>query len=276
MKSRWPIISLYGVLTVASIIWLVPVATATMISILPLDESSKGWWNADFSTVTLANFGRAWQYGLSQYTLNSVIISLVAVALTVTLGTVAAYAFARMSFRLKGTFYFLLITTMIVPVQIILIPLVPMFRTLGFNQGWAQYLGIAFVHTAFGAGWALFMMIGFFSQIPDEVLESARIDGAGEFKAFQKIALPLAIPGIVSFLIIDFVFVWNDLLIGLTVLDSDHRPLTVGLAILQAPHLNQDDLISAGSILAILPPLVLFAILNRYYVRGLFVGSVKG
>lgn len=276
MKSRWPMFALYGVLSVASIFWLVPVATVAMISILPLDQSSKGWWHADLSTATLANYGRVWEHGLSGYTLNSLIISLLSVAITVVLGTLAAYAFARMAFRLKGTLYFLLITTMIVPVQIILIPLVPWFRTLGLNQGSAQYLGISLVHTAFGAGWALFMLIGFFSQIPDEVLESARIDGASEFQAFLRIALPLSVPGIISFVIIDFVFVWNDLLMGLTLLDSDHRPLTVGLANLQAPQLNQDDIISAGSILAILPPLILFAILNRYYVRGLFAGAVKG
>jgi ABC-type glycerol-3-phosphate transport system permease component len=247
-----------------------------MISILPLDQSGAGWWRADFSTATLENYGRVWQGGLSTYTFNSFIISVSSVALTVVLGTSAAYAFARMKFRFKGLLYFFLITTMIVPVQIILIPLVPWFRTLNLNEGAAQFLGIALVHTAFGAGWALFMLIGFFAQIPEEVLESARMDGASEFDAFRRIALPLAVPGIVSFIIIDFVFVWNDLLMGLTLLDSDHRPLTVGLANLQAPQLNQDDLISSGSILAIVPPLLLFALLNRYYVRGLYAGAVKG
>ncbi|MDR6557664.1 ABC-type glycerol-3-phosphate transport system permease component [Arthrobacter pascens] len=275
-QRRWTVFALYGILTLASIIWLVPVVTAAMISILPLDQSGTGWWRADLSTATLENYGRAWQQGLSTYTLNSFIISISSVALTVVLGTSAAYAFARMKFRLKGLLYFLLITTMIVPVQIILIPLVPWFRTLNLNEGPAQFLGIALVHTAFGAGWALFMLIGFFSQIPEEVLESARLDGASEFQAFRRIALPLAVPGIVSFIIIDFVFVWNDLLMGLTLLDSDHRPLTVGLANLQAPQLNQDDLISSGSILAIIPPLLLFALLNRYYVRGLYAGAVKG
>lgn len=275
-QRRWAIVGLYGILTLASIIWLVPVVTAAMISILPLDQSGAGWWRADLSTATLENYARAWRQGLSTYTFNSFIISISSVALTVVLGTSAAYAFARMKFRLKGLLYFLLITTMIVPVQIILIPLVPLFRTLNLNEGPAQFLGIALVHTAFGAGWALFMLIGFFSQIPEEVLESARLDGASEFQAFRRIALPLAVPGIVSFIIIDFVFVWNDLLMGLTLLDSDHRPLTVGLANLQAPQLNQDDLISSGSILAIIPPLLLFALLNRYYVRGLYAGAVKG
>ncbi|MDN5859415.1 MAG: carbohydrate ABC transporter permease [Pseudonocardia sp.] len=276
MRLRGSTLTLYAVLTVASILWLVPVGTAAMISILPLDESTGGWWHANFWKATLDNYARAWDSGLSSYTVNSLVITVLAVALTVVAGTLAAYAIARLPFRMKGVIYALLITTMIVPVQIILIPLLPWFRTLGLNEGDWQYLGIALVHTAFGAGWAVFMMTGFFAQIPDEVLESAEIDGASSLQAFARIALPLAAPGIVSFVIIDFIFVWNDLLMGLTLLDSDHRPLTVGLANLQAPQLNQDDLISAGSIMAILPPLLLFALLNRYYVRGLFAGSVKG
>jgi alpha-glucoside transport system permease protein len=93
---------------------------------------------------------------------------------------------------------------------------------------------------------------------------------------FRRVALPLAVPGIVSFAIIDFVFVWNDLLLALTLLDRAHQPLTVGLANLQTPHLAQEDLVSAGTIMAILPPLLLFAALNRFYVRGLFAGATKG
>jgi ABC-type glycerol-3-phosphate transport system permease component len=188
----------------------------------------------------------------------------------------AAYAYARMAFRLKATTYFLLITTMIVPVQIILIPMLPWFRTLGLNAGPQEYLGIALVHTAFGAGWAIFMLGAFFAQIPEDLLEAARIDGAGWFDVFRRIALPLALPGIVSFAIIDFVFVWNDLLLALTLLDRAHQPLTVGLANLQTPHLAQEDLVAAGTIMAILPPLLLFAALNRFYVRGLFAGATKG
>ncbi len=276
MRIRPSIATLYAVVTVACILWMVPVLNAAMTSILPLDQSTRGWWHADPSTVTLGNYARAWNAGLSAYVVNSFVICALAVLLTAGFGTLAAYAIARMNFRLKGVVYALLITTMIVPVQIILIPLLPWFRTLGLNDGNWQYLGIALVHTAFGAGWAVFMMTSFFAQIPAEVIDSAAIDGASAFQTFRRIALPLAVPGIVSFVIIDFVFVWNDLLMGLTLLDSDHRPLTVGLANLQAPQLNQDDLISAGSIMAILPPLLLFALLNRYYVRGLFAGSTKG
>ena len=268
--------ALYAVLTLVSLVWVVPVLGAAAISVLPLDESTKGWWRADVSTATLANYRRVWEGGLSGYALNSLIIAVLSVLITLAVGTLAAYAIARMRFRFKAIVQVMLLTTMIVPVQIILIPLIPWFRTLGLNSGSWQYLGIALVHTAFGAGWAIFMLSSFFEAIPNELIEASKLDGAGSLKTFTTIALPLAIPGIVSFVIIDFVFVWNDLLMGLTLLDADHRPMTVGLANLNAPQLNQDDLISAGSILAILPPLLLFALLNRYYVRGLFAGAVKG
>jgi ABC-type glycerol-3-phosphate transport system permease component len=275
-RSRWTSLLLYGSLTVLGIVWLVPMLSAVMTSALPLSQTRQGWWNFSLGDLTFGNFVRAWDQGLSQYVVNSFIIAGLAVGLTVAAGSLAAYAYARMAFRLKATTYFLLITTMIVPVQIILIPMLPWFRTLGLNAGPQQYLGIALVHTAFGAGWAIFMLGAFFAAIPEDLLEAARIDGASWFDVFRRIALPLAVPGIVSFAIIDFVFVWNDLLLALTLLDREHQPLTVGLANLQTPHLAQEDLVAAGSIMAILPPLLLFAALNRFYVRGLFAGATKG
>ena len=268
--------ALYGALTLASLVWMVPMLTAVAISVLPLSDSRHGWWRLDLSDLTLRNYSRAWKAGLEDQVLNSFIISLGAVALTVAAGALASYAFAHLRFRGRRVIQLLLITTMIVPLQIILIPLLPWFQTLGLNQGALQLFGIVLVHTAFGAGWAVFMLTAFFSDIPDELLDAARVDGAGHFTVFRKIVLPLALPGIVSFAIIDFVFVWNDLLLALTLLGKDYRPLTVGLANLQSPHLAQQDIVAAGSVLAILPPLALFALLNRYYVRGLFAGGLKG
>jgi ABC-type glycerol-3-phosphate transport system permease component len=120
------------------------------------------------------------------------------------------------------------------------------------------------------------MMGSFFADIPDEIVDAAMVDGAKHGTVFRRIALPLAIPGIISFAIVDFIFVWNDLLLALTLTGRDRQPLTVGLANLSSPHLAQENLVAAGSILAILPPMLLFAMLNRYYVRGLFAGATKG
>jgi ABC-type glycerol-3-phosphate transport system permease component len=276
LRVRPSALALYAALTVFSIAWLVPVATALMTSVRPLAEIRGGWWNFDGATFTFSNYVEAWRQGLSDYVINSFVIAGGSVALTVAAGVLAAYAFARLRFRFKQLSYFLLVTTMIVPVQIILIPLLPWFRTLGLSEGAWQFLGIILVHTAFGAGWAVFMLTAFLKEIPEEVIEAAQVDGAGHLDLLRRVVLPLALPGIVSFAIIDFVFVWNDLLLALTLLDRDFQPITVGLANLQSPHLAQEDIVSAGAIMAILPPLLLFALLNRYYVRGLFAGGVKG
>ncbi|WUD70322.1 carbohydrate ABC transporter permease [Streptomyces sp. NBC_00510] len=275
-RGRLTTTVLYGSLTVGSLVWLVPVVTALMISVVPISQTRDGWWRAGFSDLTFGNYQRAWEQGLSQYVVSSFVITLGSVALSLVLGSMASYAFARMDFRLKRLAYFLLLTTMIVPLQIILVPLLPWLRALGLAGGGAQYLGIILVHTAFGAGWAVFMMSSFFADVPEELLEASRLDGASHMEQLRHVVLPLAKPGLVSFAIIDFVFVWNDLLLGLTLLDRDHQPLTVGLANLQSPHLAQQNLVSAGSIIAILPPLLVFTVLNRYYVRGLFAGGVKG
>jgi ABC-type glycerol-3-phosphate transport system permease component len=267
---------LYVALTGLSLLWLIPVMTAFMTSIRPLDEIRGGWWNFEGATFTLENYGRAWEQGLSSFALNTFIITVGSVAVTVATGALATYAFIHLNFRFKKAWFFLLITTMIVPLQLIIIPLLPWFRTLGLDQGAWQFVGIILVHTGFGAGWAVFMLSSFFREVPKEMLEAGQIDGAGHWDQFRRLVLPLALPGLVSFAIIDFIFVWNDLLLALTLLQRDFQPIQVGLANLQSPHLAQQDLVSAGAILAILPPLVLFAALNRYYVRGLFAGGTKG
>lgn len=276
MRRALPATALYGGLTLLSLLWIVPAGAAFTISAIPVSQTRTGWWNADLHDLTLDNYVEAWRQGLSGYVLNSFVIALGAVVLTVAVGALASYGFARLDFRFRRLAYLLLLTTMIVPVQIILIPLLPWLRTLGLHQGDLQFVGIVLVHTAFGAGWAVFMMASFFSDVPEALLEAGRIDGASHLSLLRRVVLPLAAPGIVSFAIIDFVFVWNDLLLGLSLLDRDHQPLTVGLANLQSPHLAQEHLVSAGAIMAILPPLALFALLNRYYVRGLFAGGVKG
>jgi ABC-type glycerol-3-phosphate transport system permease component len=268
---------MYGLLTVLAILWMVPVVTVVMSALRPLGEIRDGWWNLAGATFTLDNFLGAWnEADLGSKAINSLIITGFSVVSTVAIGALASYAFVRLRFRGRGLIYFLLISTMIVPVQIILIPLLPWFRTLGFAEGtWQPFAGMVLVHAAFGLGWAVFMMGSFMAAVPVELTEAGQIDGAGHFDVFRRIVLPLALPGIVSFAIIDFVFVWNDLLLGLTLLDADHAPLTVGIANLQSAHLAQQDVISAGALLAILPPLALFVALNRYYVRGLFSGGVK-
>src|SRR5262249_40630494 len=162
-----------------------------------LEQTHNGWWNFHFGELTYRNYVRAWHEGLASYVANSFVITVGAVALTLATGLLASYAFVRLTFRLKRFSYFLLITTMILPVQIILAPLLPGSRPLGLQAGRTQSLGILLVPTASGAGWAVFMLSSFIADIPDELFEAAQVDGASHFDLFRRVVLRLSLPGIV-------------------------------------------------------------------------------
>jgi ABC-type glycerol-3-phosphate transport system permease component len=280
MRARRSTAALYAAVTAAALIWLIPVITALMISLRPPGETRQGWWNLQPFTVTLDSYAEALN-GMPPGTIrNTFIITLGAVLVTVLGGVLASYAIVRMRFRGRVLLYFLLVTTMIVPLQLILIPLLPWTRQLGLLGGqWRPFVAIILAHAAFGAGWAVFMIASFLRNIPREVLEAAQVDGASHWDAFRRIVLPLAIPGVVSFAIIDFIFVWNDLLLALTLFGTRGEvaaPIQVALSNLQSQNLPRQDVVSAAAMMAILPPLLLFAFLNRYYVRGMFAGGAKG
>jgi len=276
-RSRWTSLLLYGSLTVLAVVWLVPALSALAISTLPLSQTRDGWWNLSLADLTFGNFARAWDQGLSRYVVNSFIITGLAVVLTLAAGSLAAYAYARMAFRFKATTYFLLITTMIVPVQIILIPMLPWFRTLGLNAGPQEYLGIALVHTAFGAGWAIFMLGAFFAQIPEDLLEAARIDGAGWFKVYRRVIMPLARPAVAAVAIFTFVGSWNDLLWPLLVLTNpDLMTVPVGLATVQGAFGIRYADTMASAVLGAVPLVAVFLLFQRNIVEGIAGTGLKG
>jgi ABC-type glycerol-3-phosphate transport system permease component len=280
MRSRRLTAALYLGVTAVAIVWLIPVITAIMISIRPPTETRSGWWNLEPFTITIQPYLDALRDMPAGTIRTTFLITLGAVLLTTAGGVLASYAFARLRFRGRTLLYFLLITTMIVPIQLILIPLLPWARQLGLLVGsWRPLLALILAHAAFGAGWAVFMLVTFFKQIPRDMIEAAHVDGAGHWEVFRRIVLPLAIPGIISFAIIDFIFVWNDLLLALTLLGTRGAvapPIQVALSNLQGQNLPRQDVVSAAAMMAILPPLLLFAALNRFYVRGMFAGGAKG
>ena len=280
MRSRRWTAALYAAVTFAAVIWLVPVVTALMISLRPPQETRQGWWRLEPFTLTLQPYVEALRDMPPGTVRSTFIITLGAVLITVSAGVLASYAIVRLRFRGRVLLYFLLVTTMIVPLQLILIPLLPWTRLLGLLGGpWRPFVAIILAHAAFGAGWAVFMIATFLRNIPEEIIEAAHVDGASHWDTFRRIVLPLAIPGIASFAIIDFIFVWNDLLLALTLFGTRGEvapPIQVALSNLQSQNLPRQDVVSAAAMMAILPPLILFALLNRYYVRGMFAGGAKG
>ena len=210
------------------------------------------------------NFGRVF--------LNSTIIALGTTVISLLLNSMAGYAFAKLRFRGRDRLFAFLIGALAIPLQVGMLPLFLFLKSIGLvNSYWGVMLPS--LATIFG----IFLMRQFMIGIPDEVLEAARMDGASEVKIYFRIILPLSIPVIVTLAIFQFMSIWNDFMWPLIVLtDNSKYTLPVAIANLVGEHVQDAELMMAGSVITILPVLLLFLFLQRYYIAGLMAGSVKG
>jgi ABC-type glycerol-3-phosphate transport system permease component len=214
----------------------------------------------------------------NRFFVNSVIVSVTIVTLNIVFDTMAAYAFAKLRFPGRDVIFFLLLITLMIPFQVNLIPL---YRMMVFLHRISPHLGIdtysGLVAPSMIQVFGIFLMRQFFQSIPDEVLESARVDGASEFKILRRIVFPLALPGIATLAIFTFLAAWNDFLWPLLVTSSDQvRTLPVGVALLARKNtINWGDTM-AGTTIAALPMIVVFIMLQRRFIEGLTAGAVKG
>jgi ABC-type glycerol-3-phosphate transport system permease component len=214
----------------------------------------------------------------NRFFVNSVVVAVTIVTLNIVFDTMAAYAFAKLRFPGRDVIFFLLLITLMIPFQVNLIPL---YRMMVFLHRINPHLGIdtysGLVAPSIIQVFGIFLMRQFFQSIPDEVLESARVDGASEFKILRKIVFPLALPGIATLAIFTFLAAWNDFLWPLLVTSSDQvRTLPVGVALLARKNtINWGDTM-AGTTIAALPMIVVFIMLQRRFIEGLTAGAVKG
>ncbi len=265
---------------VIAILWTVPTFGVLISSIRPeASIQNSGWWtwftNPEF---TLANYDQV-LYGtstaFSTFFVNSVTIALPAALIPVTLALLAAYAFAWIEFRGRDVLFVAVFSLQIVPLQIALIPLLSEYVNWGLaGSFWTVWIS----HTIFGLPLAIFLLHNFMKDIPPSLVEAARVDGAGHVKIFFRVLLPLLVPAIAAFSIYQFLWVWNDLLVALTMAGGTPNvaPLTVRLAELSGTRGSDWHLLTAGALVAIIVPLIVFLALQRYFVRGLLSGSVKG
>jgi ABC-type glycerol-3-phosphate transport system permease component len=213
-----------------------------------------------------------------RFFINSVIVTSAIVALNIFFDTMAAYAFAKLRFPGRDVIFFLLLITLMIPFQVNLIPL---YRVMVFFSDINPHLGIdsyaALIMPSMIQVFGIFLMRQFFRSIPDEVIESARCDGASEFRIIWSVVLPLALPGIATLAIFTFLAAWNDFLWPLLVTSSDaHRTLPVGVALLARKNtINWGDTM-AGTVLASFPMIIVFLLLQRRFIEGLTAGAVKG
>jgi alpha-glucoside transport system permease protein len=260
-----------------ALLWLVPTVGLALTSFRkPPAIASSGWWHSltqwDWtlhnydSVITATGMGHAW--------LNSVIITVPATLLPLTLGALAAFGFAWVPFPFRDTLFLLIVALMIVPIQTSLVPLLKLFANHGhLNQ---HYYGIWLAHTAFGLPLAVFLLRNFFVTLPKDLIEAARIDGASNLAIFRRIVVPLSVPALASFAIFQFLWVWNDLLMALIfVSDPSKQPMTVRIPYLLSTYGQEYNLLAAAAFLLMILPLVVFFSLQRYFVQGLLAGSVK-
>ena len=275
---------------VITVLWTIPTFGLFVTSVRPAkDVATTGWWSVfahpaftahNYDTVLFQNtFGS--NAGLMPFLINSLAITIPATVVPLTLAAMAAYALAWVKFRGSDWLFFIIFALQIVPLQMALIPLLQLFNWFGDTTGVdlnGTYVKVWTAHTMFALPLAIFLLHNFIAQLPRDVMEAATVDGAGHFKVFRTIVVPLSTPALASFAIFQFLWVWNDLLAGLTFAGgtADVAPLTVRLAQMGGSFGRSWELLTAGAFISIVIPLIVFFSLQRYFVRGLLAGSVKG
>ncbi|MGW0218253.1 carbohydrate ABC transporter permease [Micromonospora chokoriensis] len=282
---------------VIAVVWTVPTFGLFISSIRPEDEiKTTGWWTAFTNPqFTLENyeqvlFGRSSSSGqLASYFINSLAITIPSVLFPLAFAALAAYALAWINFRGRDWLYIAIFALQIVPLQMALVPLLKFFST-GVTLGgvtlmpaWdlvdeQKFAQVWFAHTCFALPFAVFLLHNFVSQLPGDLMEAARVDGATHPKIFRTIVLPLITPALAAFGIFQFLWVWNDLLVALIFAGGGNEtaPLTVRLAEMAGTRGNEWQRLTAGAFVSIVVPLIVFLSLQRFFVRGLLAGSVKG
>ncbi len=218
--------------------------------------------------------------GIGRSFMNSLTVTIPATVIPILIAAFAAYALAWMRFPGRALLIATVIGLLVVPLQMSLIPLLKLYNGVGtfFGVPAKTYLGIWLAHTGFGLPFAIYLLRSYMAGLPRELMESARIDGASDFEIFIKIVLPLSFPVLASFAIFQFLWVWNDLLVAMVFLgtDADHIVLTARLNALLGSRGGDWEILTTSAFVTIIVPLIVFFSLQRYFVRGLLAGSVKG
>lgn len=280
-----------------TVLWTVPTFGLLAASFRPSGMSAtSGWWTvfahpqltaSNYNTVLFqsANFGGS--SGVLPFLVNSLAITIPATLFPLAIAAMAAYVLAWVKFKGSDVLFFFIFALQVVPLQLALVPLLQLFSG-GAHIGSVAlipalnvsgtYVSLWAAHTMFALPLAIYLLHNFIAQIPRDLIEAGLVDGASHFRVFRTIILPLATPALAAFAIFQFLWVWNDLLVGLTFAGGapSVEPLTVRLSQMVGSFGGRWELLTAGAFIAIIIPLAVFFSLQRYFVRGLLAGSVKG
>ena len=264
------------ILLLVAVLWLVPTIGLLVSSLRTArDSGESGWWMVftQPAQITLDNYadllsdpsflGSIW---------NTILIVVPTTVLVAGIGALAAYAFSFIDFKGRDWMLIGVIILLAVPLQVALIPVARLFGGLGL---FGSIIGVILFHVAFGLPFAIFLLRNFFMQIPEELLEAARIDGASEIRIFLRVVLPLGLPAIGALAIFQFLWTWNDMLVALIFADRSSQPITVEIQSQLRQFGANIDVLSSGAFLSMVVPLIVFFVFQRYFVTALLAGSGK-
>ena len=265
-------------LGVVCFLWLVPSIGLLITSFRTAEAAlTTGWWTVitkPFQDWTITNYSQVWNGGGSNAFVNSLVVSLPATVIPIFIAAFAAYAFTFMEFPGRDFFFILIVGLLVVPLQVALVPLLKIYGSVGLQGTFAS---VWLAHAAFGLPLAIFILRGYMTTLPRGVIESAKIDGASHYQTFWRLIVPMSVPALASFAIFQFLWTWNDLLVALIFLGPGEKEvLTVAVAGLVGAQQQGWQLITAGAFISMVVPLLVFLGLQRYFVRGLTAGAVKG
>ncbi|HLX35235.1 MAG TPA: carbohydrate ABC transporter permease [Candidatus Limnocylindrales bacterium] len=269
--------------------WLLPTLGMLVNSFRPAgDVSATGWWTALTPTArfTFDNYSHVFdQAGIGNAFLNSLFITIPATIIPVSIAAFAAYAFAWMSFPGRNILFVIVVGLLVVPLQATIVPVLNVFRTVGITGSGSAvaqalpFLSVWLAHTGYGLPFAVYLLRNYMGGLPKEVFESAEIDGAGHATAFFRLVLPMSFPALAALTIFQFLFVWNDLFVAIVYIGATNGtklPMTATLANLVNSLGGDWQYLMAAAFISMALPLVVFFAFQRYFVRGITGGAVKG
>lgn len=264
------------VLFIIALMWLTPTFGLLITSLREAgDVAASGWWTTltNPAELTISTYQSILDDpSILRAIWNTVLITVPATVILLAVAAAAAYALAWVDFKGREFVFLIVVGLLVVPLQVALIPVAGLYRQLGV---FGTIPGVVLFHLAFGMPLAVFLLRNFFIGIPGELLEAARMDGASEWRVFSRVVLPLGIPALASLFILQFLFVWNDLLVALVFAGSESAPLTVFIQQQTRQFGANIDIIAPASFIQMVIPLIVFFAFQRYFVQGLLAGSSK-
>jgi alpha-glucoside transport system permease protein len=272
--------SLFSIITVVllCVLWTIPTIGLLVTSLRSReDAASSGWWTALWNGGwTFDNYRGVFEgTSMGDAFINSLVVAIPATLIPLMFAAFAAYAFTFMEFRGRDVLFIVVVAVLVVPIQVAFGPMLDLLGPRGLGIS-GQYIAVWLLHTGFGMPLAIYTLRNYMATLPRTVIESAEIDGATHFQTFWKLIVPMSVPVLAAFAILQFLWVWNDLLIARLFLSSSNQTVIVELQGLLGTQGQGQELLTAAAFITMLLPLVVFFTMQRFFVRGLTAGAVKG